>query len=447
MSLSRRISISISALARTPTVPGFGVPLILDYHTHYTDLVRYYSDPDSLVDDGFSRSSPAYLAAVKLMSANPSVQQFAVGRRTHAPTKIVELTPTAVNDAIYTVTINGVTYTYTADTSTSAQEIATGLKALIAADTTLTGVLTPTDTSAKLTLTGVSGVYYSWSCGDNTGNANGMGKWSVKDTSVDSEAEEDIAACLAADSGWYAFMSTFENQADGALLAEWAENAKHPQIIALADSDLKTSSTADLATAVKAAAYEYTSVWYHQLPGEFFSAGFLGMWLPYDPGTETASFKTIAGQTADILTDNEITVMGGSDGASGKLCNFYDNLGGVNITESGLTGSGMFLDEVRGLDWQQSDMQVGVFTVILNNPKVPFTDPGIAMIEKEVRASLSRGVKKDFLSADPAPSVIVPRAADITTANKAKRKLTGITFTAETAGAIHKIEITGAVTP
>jgi hypothetical protein len=447
MSLDSICKVTISATPPTVTRQGYGIPMILGYHSRFAELVRTYTSVAAMATDGFVATDPEYIAASKLESQTPPVATWMVGRRTHAPTQVVVLTPTPVNSAVYTVTIFGTTYTYTADTSTSAQEISTGLKALIAADTTLTGVLTPTDAGAVLTLTGASGKWFSWTCGDNTGNANGMGSWaSVQDTSTDGGANADITAVAAASGAWYAFVTTHQNEVEGKILMAWAEANGRFFGIDLADTIMKTSSTADLAYYGKSQAYARSFVAYHQIMGEFLSIAWMGSFLSYDPGTYTAKFKTLVGVTPDVLTASEVGYLVGTFSAGtytgGKNANIYQTVSGVAIMGEGWDCSGEFIDKVIYVDALVSGIQEDEFGVFTSLPKVGFTDAGVALLEAPLRANLQHGLDIGALASYTVNAAAV---STVPAANRVARNYPYLTFVANLAGAIHSLAVAGAV--
>ena len=88
-------------------------------------------------------------------------------------------------------------------------------------------------------------------------------------------------------------------------------------------------------------------------------------------------------------------------------------------------------------------MRERLANLLFQSPKVPYTDPGIAMIENEVIAQLQEGISQGYIAADPAPVVTVPAAADVDSADKSDRILRNVNFTATLQGAIHKIVVTG----
>ena len=62
-----------------------------------------------------------------------------------------------------------------------------------------------------------------------------------------------------------------------------------------------------------------------------------------------------------------------------------------------------------------------------------------------MKASLRAAVNQGILAADPAPTVTVPKVADVSAADKTARLLPDMKFTGTLAGAIHKVTITGVV--
>ena len=118
-----------------------------------------------------------------------------------------------------------------------------------------------------------------------------------------------------------------------------------------------------------------------------------------------------------------------------------------------------FIDIIHGVDWLQARMEERIFSRLVNLPKVPFTNAGIAIIENEIRAVLENGIRVGLLSPDPIdptsddrkrrtqPYIItVPQATEVPVNDRAERHLTGITFEARVAGAVHKVTVQGIVT-
>ena len=113
------VSVSISRQTTTVDRAGFGVPLILSYHTNFAGRTKEYSASTaltSMIADGFATTDPAYLMMNSIVSQNPRPPIIKVGRLANAATHVVECTPVLPATATtvqYTVTINGTDFTYT----------------------------------------------------------------------------------------------------------------------------------------------------------------------------------------------------------------------------------------------------------------------------------------------------------------------------------------------
>lgn len=321
---------------------GFGTILVVGPHVVYDDRVRYYTDPDALLDDGFAVDSDIYLAVNKAFSQNPRPVRVGVGTK-------------------------------------------------LPGDATWTDAL---------------------------------------------EAISDY------NDEWYGLVITSHAEADVLEVAAWTE--AQTKIFGTSGDDAvildPTPTPEDIATQLEALGYQRTFVMYHEDADELFpEAALLGKQLPKDPGTETWKFKTLAGVTASALTDSEALA------AVGKNVNIYQEIAGVSITREGKMAGGEFIDIIHGVDWLQARMTERIYGALVNLPKVPYTDAGIAVIEAEIRAQLEDGVAVGFLAEDPAFTVTVPKAADVPAQDKADRALNGVSFEATLAGAVHAVTINGVV--
>jgi hypothetical protein len=107
--------------------------------------------------------------------------------------------------------------------------------------------------------------------------------------------------------------------------------------------------------------------------------------------------------------------------------------------------SGQFIDITVGIDWIKSRLQEQIFTQLVNNSKIPFTDQGIAVIENEMRSVFDQGVANGLIAAG-SYTITVPKALDVPFADRANRVLPNVSFTLRLAGALHFVQIKGIVT-
>lgn len=131
------------------------------------------------------------------------------------------------------------------------------------------------------------------------------------------------------------------------------------------------------------------------------------------------------------------------------------NIASKNVTLGGKTSGGEWIDVIRFRDWLQNDMQVRIVNLLIVNPKVPYTDRGIGLIENQMLASLKDGQKYggiaesefDEYGAETKGYITsVPLAASIPSTKKNSRVLSDCKFSARLAGAIHLVEISGQLT-
>ena len=126
------------------------------------------------------------------------------------------------------------------------------------------------------------------------------------------------------------------------------------------------------------------------------------------------------------------------------------------MTYEGTMASGEYIDNIRFRDWLQDQMSVNVFSLLVNSPKVPYTDEGIAAVEARMQQSIERGIERGGISPpifnpetqrlEPSYVINVPRQADVPFNNKANRLLDDVNFRAVLAGAIHATNINGTLT-
>lgn len=169
-------------------------------------------------------------------------------------------------------------------------------------------------------------------------------------------------------------------------------------------------------------------------------------WLYYESGSETAAFKTLAGVYPSRLTTTEMNNL------KEASLNYFITVGNKNITMNGKVLAGEWADVIRFRDWLKNDMQVRVVNLFVVNPKVPYTDPGISLIQNAMIASLKAGRDAGGIAPDEYDedgnliagfTTSVPLAASLTASERASRILKNCKFSARLAGAIHFAELTG----
>ncbi|MCK6585957.1 MAG: DUF3383 domain-containing protein [Polyangiaceae bacterium] len=426
MSLSDVINVTITAATRTPTQKGFGTPLIAGYHTKYGDRVRTYKQLEDLVADTFATTDPIYLAAQKILSQNPRPQQFKVGRRALPFTQIARLTPTVTTEGVVLKVRVGTTLiSYTIPGAATIASICAALHALI---NPLAGVASADNTTHVTVTTDAAGALVDYS-----DVSEGL---ELRDMTVDPGIAADLSAIEAADSDWYGLSLDSNSEAEIGAAAAWTETRAKIFVPSTADTRVKVAAeTTDVGSDIKTSDYARTGViWNGQLLG-YAGAAWQGAVLPYEPGRATWAFKSLKGVTPDKLTPTELT------GLDGKNVNHYTTLAGLPITRKGYAGSGDYLDITIGIDWLTARLQERLYGLLVNNPKVPFTDAGIDLVRGVILGVIKQGKKQGILNPDTTPIIDLPKAADVSAADKAARLLPDVFIQDTLAGAIHKLTI------
>jgi hypothetical protein len=101
------------------------------------------------------------------------------------------------------------------------------------------------------------------------------------------------------------------------------------------------------------------------------------------------------------------------------------------------------MDVYRYALYLEARLQEDIFAALVNNSKLPMSDAGIQAIRGIVLARLEEGITIGALLADPEPTCTVPRAADISSADRANRLLSDVTFRAQLAQAVNFVAIEG----
>lgn len=251
---------------------------------------------------------------------------------------------------------------------------------------------------------------------------------------------EDIQAAVNLDNDWYFLLTTATDDETVEVAAVDIEARKKIYLFLNSDTDVRVAGSADLVSRLKAKNLFRTAVFYTGTPADRGDAGWVGRVAPLDPGSETWANKTIASVTVDKWTDGQqaqLTI---------KNANFYINIAGINVTQLGKTVGGEYIDIIRFIDWVVARMQEAIFTDIARLDKIPFTDGGISIIELDMRSVLKAGVRAGGIGSEQDFTITVPKAKNISTADKAARRLTGLKFSFIASGAVHAVAIQGTVT-
>lgn len=433
--LDEIIEMQVTVTDQAPERPTFGIPLIASFHSRFGTRVKEYSQPDELLDDGFSTGDPEYGMAVAIKAQDPTIQRFKLGRLTTTYTQIVHLIPTNVTVGYrYEFTIQGVSASYVVQTGDDVAKICdgiveelSGIPGATASDGT-THVIVTASTAGRILEVKVS----------SDSHLHVLDATIVNGTSLTS----DLNAIDDEDPNWYALLLAINTDDTILAAATWTETKTKIFVPQSADWNILASSeTTDIASQLVGGAYTRTAGIWHRLIGgtAWAAAAFLTKILSFDPGAATPAFKTLATVQVDSLRTGERSAL------AAKRWTRYTRVGGLNITYEGRTPSGRFIDTVRGIDWIKSEIQLDLYRYLYVNPKVGFETTGLTGVRGVVENAIRKGITAQLVAADTPVVVNVPAIEDTDEVDRLNRFLRGVTFSFRLSGALHKIRVTGTV--
>lgn len=430
--LNKIVTIEITSLAAGVTVADFGVPLIAAYHNNTAEVVKSYTDAFQLIDDGFTTNSPAFVAALALQSQVNAPPVFKVGKLD--PTGITQtfiITPTPLATATYTVSVNGVTASFKADTTPTAAEIVTGLTNAL--NTTL-----DSSTLALLTLSGTTTLNIQTAADADIVVSGFSNNLSVDFFSSDSNGASKLNQIIAADSDWYVLLPAIIPDSVQTEFAPIIESLDKIALYATFDTSvLDTGSTSDIAATLNSQQRNRAAVCYHPFPNEAINAAWAGRMLSFSPGEATWNLKTLSGVQGRSYNATQLTAL------TNKNCNYYEGDAQLALTQTGVISGGNFvyIDITRLRDWTKARIEEELYTYLFNTPKPPLTDAGLGQIQTRIQNILDIGVANGGFDPESI-SVSVPEVSTISSADRQAGRITS-TFTATASGAIHTFNIQG----
>ncbi len=422
--ISDVVNVIVTTEGATVQAAGFGKALILETHLFFSARDKEYGSTADIAADGFPTTDPAYLAASAYFAQDPAPLKVKIGRR-HADVGTVSV-DTATDLAVYTLTISGTAYPFTAGSSTTVSLIATGLRTLINADSACPVAATGSAGSIILT-TKVSGTAWSLAI---TGTKMSLGALTAAET-----IGAALDAILLIDADFYGLVLCNRLSADMQAGAVWASANKRLLFAATAEANVVDvaagSDTTTLPAILKAAAYDRTLCLYHASAAtNFIDAAAAGWVLVRNPGSYTFALKTLIGIAVSSLTPTQRA------NAKAKYCTTYETRGGLNQTSSGKVGSGKNVDQIHGRDWLSSVIQTNIFALLSGTDKVPFDDGGIGSVEQVTKQAGAFGVSRNYLESY---TTTFPLKSALSSSDITARLLTGAKMNALESGAIEAV--------
>lgn len=419
---------------------GFGTPLFASSHRHFPERVRAYTSLTAAAQD-LPTSSNAYKAVQAFFSNTPSPSVVKIGRRDADLTITVATGSTAASLVVF-ATDGTNQYSVNVDVTGQADEdaVAAAIAAAIEADPDVGPLVVAASSTNTVTIDVASATYGFWI-------QNLSDELTESYTSTET-ATALLAALTAEDDDFYFFSA--EDHSEAFVLAAAADIEARTKLYFTSVSEQSAltayveGAATDILGKLSDGGYFRTNGMFHQDADTAFpECTYIGYNAPFTAGSVTWTNLQVAlpiGQNPSTGNPLSATEKGYLEDRNAA---YVDNIGGLNVLRGGKTAAGERIDNIRGRDNLQIDMDAEYTNFLLSQQggKVPYNDAGIGQLEGICRSVLARYVARGFINENY--STDFPREDQVPTADKAARIYQQGTFLAELTGAIEVVKITG----
>lgn len=172
-------------------------------------------------------------------------------------------------------------------------------------------------------------------------------------------------------------------------------------------------------------------------------AAIVGATAGLTAGSFTYKNMVIKGLTPLDKTDAEVTTMHNAG------CITLLKKAGEIVTSEGITLGGEYIDVIDSQDWIIKDMEYGIQKTLIQLPKVPYDNTGIAILESQCATTLKRAFGMGIIAVNdeglPAYATNFKKRSEVDAGDRTVRKYLGGSFTFDLAGAIHNVTINGTI--
>jgi hypothetical protein len=247
----------------------------------------------------------------------------------------------------------------------------------------------------------------------------------------------DLDAILRADQSWYCLLTNYNSSAYVRAAEAWTEANTRIYVWDSCDTAIATtvlSGGTDVGALSFASGYGASMGEFHTSPADFAAAGWMGRWLPTDPGKATPKFKTLALVRPIVLTDTH------KANIRARRMNSYEQvLPDRAFTWEGSVFSNVFkfLDVRRNSDWTSDQAQKAILGVLVGSEIVPETPAGVSKLAGALRGVGDLAFRQGVFRTPG--TVTAPDFDTISDTDLADRNLPGLVLSAAFAGAIHTV--------
>jgi len=420
LDVSRIVKVDVVLSPQGAAVRNFGLLLLIGDSDVISgaERIRTYTDVDSIAAD-FGTSAPEYEAALLYFSQNPRPEEVQIGRWLRTATAgflnggILSASQqtianwTSITDGTFTIEFDGVSEDVTG-LDFSAQTNLNGVAAIITA--ALTGGVMAWNGERFIATSDTTGVTSTVSYATTEGTGTDISAQlkltsATADVPVDGfAAETPLDAAIALydiSSDWY--MSAFAADTmptDDQLIdvAAFIQAASISRVLFVTDTDtreLDAEYLTNISTRLQALEYNRSAVQYSQ--NKYAIASIAGIWsgVDFDASNSalTVMFKTEPGVVAEKISETQANTL------KQKRANVYVQYSTNNaIIQYGVMSYELYMDERQSFDWLQNAVQIAVFNLLLQSPKIGQTDAGITTICNAISGVLSQAVTNGMIA-------------------------------------------------
>lgn len=421
LDVSRIVNVNVTLTPTGASVRNFGLPVLVGDSNVIdgVERIRSYTDIAAVATD-FGTSAPEYLAALLYFSQSPTPAEVLIGRWLRTATagfiKGGILTASEQLMSNWTSITTG-SFTITVDGST--QDLL-GLD--FSGETNLNGV-------ATVITSGLSGATCTWNgnqfviTSSTTGVLSAVGYATPEGTGFDISAQLKLDAAHAfvpvpgfaaesaleatialydISSAWYIELfasSVMPSDDDFVDIAGFIQAANISRVLFITDQDsreLDATYTTSISSRLQVLEYDRSAVTYCST-NAYAMASVAGLWAGTDfEGSNTLPtymFKTLPGITPETITETQ------ADALKVKRCNVYVNyVTGTPIYQEAVMCYNLYMDERQSFDWLQNAVQIAVFNLLLESPKIGQTDAGMTAIVNTINSIFSQAVTNGMIA-------------------------------------------------
>lgn len=252
-------------------------------------------------------------------------------------------------------------------------------------------------------------------------------------TLTDSTVKEELNKLAGKD--FFFIVSDLSDDAEITAIGEWATSNDRIALV--------TPEVSGTATTIKALASTINSdnvgIYAHAGSPKgtttvFLNAGITGLMSVKPTGSATWALKSpnlIPNIYFPLADENELI--------KANVNVWADELG-RGLTKGGRTTSGSYLDITQGKYWLKNKLRAELTLLLINRDKVPFTNVGRTLIMEAIERVVTAGDRQGIIIKDET-TIVVPKAEELLTNDRANRKWTNIVITSRIQGSVESLEV------